>query len=196
MSSKKYALEGAILFLLISKHTDAQSALLTQINQSLNKEFKEHALSDAFKHVLQLFITTEIIITPFNGQSELESHNCLSRFANVDIDCAAEFLKLFRVRIIEHNLFVVSKYYQRISLRRLQELTKLPADELEYHLSDMSFSGDLKLKIDRPAGIISFQVKRTPEQILTEWSGDIGKMLSLMESTCHLINRENMVHKA
>ncbi len=182
--------------MLLSKYSESQSSLLKQINQSLNKEFKELHVSEAFKSVLQLFATMEIITTPFSGQHELESHDSLKRFTNIDPDCAHHFLKLFRVRIIEHNLRVVAKYYQRISLRRLQALTNLQAAELEFHLSDLSFSGDLILKIDRPAGIVSFQSKRTPEQILTEWSGDISKMLSLMESTCHLINRENMVHKA
>jgi hypothetical protein len=33
-------------------------------------------------------------------------------------------------------------------------------------------------------------------QVLTEWSADIGQLLHLMEATCHLINRENMVYKA
>ncbi len=183
------------MFLLLSKHSDNQDTLLKELNQSLNKDFKDLALSDAFKHAITLFITPEIITTPFQGQPELECHDCLRRFSNVDPDCTNHFLKVFRVRIIEHNLRVVSKYYQRISLRRLQELTNLSGEELERHLSDMSFSGDLLLKIDRPSGIVSFQANRSAEEILTEWSGDISKMLSLMESTCHLINRENMVHK-
>ena len=86
------------------------------------------------------------------------------------------------------------------------------------------------VKIDRPAGIISFKHPRAPEVVLSDWSSDVrydilsyhyalylqpslthhststnisflflsfygSKMMTLMESTCHLINRECMVHK-
>lgn len=50
-------------------------------------------------------------------------------------------------------------------------------------------------QIDRPAGIVSFDKPRAPEAVLTDWASDMGKLLGIMESTCHLINRENMVHK-
>ena len=38
-------------------------------------------------------------------------------------------------RVIEHNLFVVAKYYNRISLSRLSELLCLTVDEAETRLS-------------------------------------------------------------
>ena len=66
---------------------------------------------------------------------------------------------------------------------------------LEQHLGDLSVSGDAYVKIDRPAGIVSFRSPRQPAEVLSDWSSDIGKLLSLMETTCHLINRENMVYK-
>lgn len=91
---------------------------------------------------------------------------------------------------------VVAKYFKRITLLRLGELLQLGSDDLEMYLSEMSFAGDLHVKIDRPAGIVSFQSKKQPEEVLSDWSSDIGRMLRLMESTCHLINRENMVYKA
>jgi 26S proteasome regulatory subunit N5 len=51
------------------------------------------------------------------------------------------------------------------------------------------------VKIDRPAGIVDFTRPRAAETVLSDWASDVHKMLSLMESTCHLINRETMVHK-
>lgn len=33
------------------------------------------------------------------------------------------------------------------------------------------------------------------EQILSEWNSDIGQLLQLVERSCHLINKENMLHK-
>ena len=56
-------------------------------------------------------------------------------------------------------------------------------------------SGDVYLKINRPEGIISFSQPRAVEDVLSDWASDIGSLMHLMESTCHLIRRENMVHK-
>ena len=59
---------------------------------------------------------------------------------------------LCRLRVTEHNLLVVSKYYARIRLGRLAELLDLPPAEAERHLSDMVVAGAVAAKIDRPAG--------------------------------------------
>jgi 26S proteasome regulatory subunit N5 len=86
----------------------------------------------------------------------------------------------------------------------------LTADDLEENLSKLSEEsavagsgsaegtvgiGGFYVKIDRPRGVISFRGPREPEIVLSDWAGDVGKMLTLMESTCHLINRETMVNK-
>ena len=84
------------------------------------------------------------------------------------------------------------------------------------------FRAQLYARIDRPAGIISFAPPKSPNELLNEWSSDIGarsphpfiressvvgltctyftllltgSLLNLVESTCHLIHKENMVHK-
>lgn len=84
------------------------------------------------------------------------------------------------------------------------------------------FRAQLYARIDRPAGIISFAPPKSPNELLNEWSSDIGErsahpfihessvggstctyvlclrtgsLLNLVESTCHLIHKENMVHK-
>jgi 26S proteasome regulatory subunit N5 len=56
-------------------------------------------------------------------------------------------------------------------------------------------AGSIYAKIDRPANIISFQKPQSPEELLTNWSSDISELLRLVETTCHLINKENMIHK-
>ena len=86
----------------------------------------------------------------------------------------------------------------------------LSTDDLEAHLSRLSESGSkslkegengangnngLYVKIDRPSGIINFKAPRECESVLSDWASDVSKMLTLMENTCHLINRETMVYK-
>ena len=55
--------------------------------------------------------------------------------------------------------------------------------------------GTLVAKIDRPAKIIQFTPPKPPEEALSDWAADISKMLTLVDNTCHLINKEHMVHK-
>jgi 26S proteasome regulatory subunit N5 len=94
-----------------------------------------------------------------------------------------------------------------------------------YQLTEASIStlvsdGAIYAKIDRPAKIVSFVRPNSPEEQLTNWSGrslavmrlsmcrredsndlvhaisaDISQLLRLVETTCHLINKENMIHK-
>ena len=55
--------------------------------------------------------------------------------------------------------------------------------------------GDVYVKMDRPAGIVTFGAPRSINTVLTHWSSDVHSLLSIMDKTAHLIARENMVHK-
>ena len=57
-----------------------------------------------------------------------------------------------RLRVTEHNILVVGRFYARIRMSRLAQLLDLPVPEAEKHLSDMVVAGALAAKIDRPAG--------------------------------------------
>ncbi|CAI0428418.1 unnamed protein product [Linum tenue] len=109
------------------------------------------------------------------------------------VDKAAEDL---RQRVIEHNILVVSKYYSRITVKRLAELLCLSVPETEKHLSEMVVSKALIAKIDRPMGVVSFQVAKDSNDILNSWSSNLEKLLDLVEKSCHQIHKETMVHKA
>lgn len=189
----KVALEASIVYLLTSKRDNHQHDMLHRVKKQLTTTFKDHLLSGFVVHALSLFSKDEIIVTPFTGQDLVLAHSTWNIFATPEE--LVYFHQQFAHRIVEHNLRVVSKYYEKISLLRLQNLTQLSRATLEQHLSEMSYSGALGLKIDQPAGIVTFAPKRSSEEVLTEWSSDITKMLQLMEATCHLINRENMVYK-
>ena len=157
------------------------------------KALKDVTSTPIFAATLQLFTTKEIIIAPYVNQEVLESHPCLYRVGGKE--AAAYFVSNFHKRIIQHNLRVIAGYYRRIRFNRLCDLLQLDLEQVEIHLSDLCASGDCYLKIDRPSGIVSFGEPRPAAGILSDWASDIGKMLNLMESTCHLIRRENMVHK-
>ncbi|XP_044968852.1 26S proteasome non-ATPase regulatory subunit 12 homolog B-like [Hordeum vulgare subsp. vulgare] len=106
---------------------------------------------------------------------------------------AAEDLKL---RIIEHNILVVSKYYSRISLKRLADLLCLSLQEAEKHISDMVNSKALIAKIDTPMGIVSFRTAQDSNGVLNSWASNLEKLLDLVEKSCHQIHKETMIQKA
>jgi len=101
-----------------------------------------------------------------------------------------------KLRIIEHNILVVSKYYSRISLKRIADLLCLSLQEAEKHLSDMVNSKSLIAKIDRPMGVVSFRTAQDSNGVLNSWATNLEKLLDLVEKSCHQIHKETMIHKA
>ena len=112
------------------------------------------------------------------------------------VERGAEYFKILRRRVMEMNARVISKYYKRIRLERMSVLLAVGRDELEKILSDMVSENALYCKIDRPMGIVSFVKNQSPEAVLDRWSNDVSKMLTLIDQTCHLIAKENMVNQA
>ncbi|KAI7294591.1 hypothetical protein KC315_g19089, partial [Hortaea werneckii] len=98
-----------------------------------------------------------------------------------------------RKRVIEHNVRVVAKYYTRITFARLTQLLDLPAPETEKYISDLVTSKTIYARIDRPAGVVSFEKKCDADEVLNEWSGNMKSLLGLLERIDHLITKEEMM---
>ncbi|CAO2826131.1 unnamed protein product [Amaranthus hypochondriacus] len=176
-------------YLALAPHDPMQSSLL-------NSTLEDKNLSEIpkFKSLLKQLVTMEVILwtmlwNEFEGEFDSEK-NLLGGSLG---EKAAEDL---RQRVIEHNILVISKYYSRITLKRLSELLCLSIQEAEKHLSDMVVSKSLVAKIDRPMGIVCFQVVKDSNDILNSWSMNLEKLLDLVEKSCHQIHKETMVHKA
>ena len=50
-------------------------------------------------------------------------------------------------------------------------------------------------KINRMDGIIDFTQHTNTAQQLNKWADGVNEVLNLMGTTCHLITKEQMVHK-
>ena len=74
-------------------------------------------------------------------------------------------------------------------MTRLTELLDLSALTTERTLCKLVTDKTVYARIDRPAGIVSFKQKKSINQVLNGWSGDVGKMLSLVEKTSHLVSK-------
>lgn len=158
---------------------------VSDILERFKKEEKTAQLP-VFKQLLVDLTTIELMEWPLKGEKDIKNVG----FFKGDASRWQEFHK----RIIQHNIRVISSYYTRITTKRLSELLQLDADKTEEYLSEMVNNKQIFVKIDRCAGTMNFQQKQTPQQILNEWGNDISSLLSLVDKTCHLIHKENMIH--
>jgi len=179
----KPALKKAVIFLILSPFDSEVSDLLHRL-----KEEKKMAELPECKRLLEWFTTSELINWPIPNEGEWKSDD------NFKGEKGDDRWNDFHKRVIQHNLRVMGLYYSRITFKRLAQLLHLDPDKTESYLSEMVSSKQLYAKIDRPAGIVSFAKTPTSGEQLNTWSSDISELLSLVERTCHLINKENMVH--
>ncbi|OIT39063.1 26s proteasome non-atpase regulatory subunit 12 -like a, partial [Nicotiana attenuata] len=176
-------------YLVLSPHDPMQSSLHNSTLEDKNLSEIPH-----FRLLLKQLITMEVIQwTALWNTFKDEFENEKNMPGGTLGDKAAEDLRL---RVIEHNILVVSKYYSRITLKRLADLLCLSIQEAEKHLSVMIVSKALVAKIDRPMGVVCFQPAKDSNDILNSWAFNLEKLLDLVEKSCHQIHKETMVHKA
>ncbi|KAL6636504.1 hypothetical protein ACP70R_024076 [Stipagrostis hirtigluma subsp. patula] len=176
-------------YLVLAPHDPMQSSLL-------NATLEDKNLSEIpnFRLLLKQLVTMEVIQwTSLWEYFKNEYENEKNFLGGALGEKAAADLKL---RIIEHNILVVSKYYSRITLKRVADLLCLSVQEAEKHLSDMVNSKSLIAKIDRPMGVVCFQTAQDSSGILNSWATNLEKLLDLVEKSCHQIHKETMIHKA
>ncbi|XP_010924969.2 26S proteasome non-ATPase regulatory subunit 12 homolog A isoform X3 [Elaeis guineensis] len=176
-------------YLVLSPHDPMQSSLL-------NCTLEDKNLSEIpnFRLLLKQLVTMEVI--QWTGLWEMYKNEFENEKTMLGGSLGAKAAEDLKLRVIEHNILVVSRYYSRITLKRLANLLCLSLQEGEKHLSDMVVSKSLTAKIDRPMGIICFQRAKDSNDILNSWAMNLEKLLDLVEKSCHQIHKETMVHKA
>jgi len=177
----KLALTNTVVFLVLSAYTSEQQDMMNRIN--LDPKLKK---IPECKETLKLFLKKEIIAYPTPHQSALESLPSVRRSSADD----EAWPKVFRTRVVQHNVRIAALYYDRIEGRRLAEILGLEHAALEQEISKMVSDGSVYAKIDRPNDVIRFKARKSPEEILSDWGADIKHLLNLVESTTHLIHKE------
>lgn len=181
------ALQNTVLFLALSPYSMEQQNMLHRIQLDSNLE-----KLGACHGTIKLLLTKEIVSYPLPHQQELESFDGFTTCVDGDEDLIAHWKSIFRARIIQHNVRVASLYYRRIHGERLAQLLGLTNEELEKEVASMVSNGEVYAKIDRPNDIIRFKQEKNPEAVLSDWASDISTLLHLVETTSHLIQKENM----
>ncbi|KAJ2784252.1 proteasome regulatory particle subunit [Coemansia javaensis] len=182
-------LENIVLYLVLSPYDNEQSDMLHRIKQDHNLEkLPLHA------QLVRGFTTLELTRWPAIESVYGPEFRATDVFSAATEDGAKRW-GVLRDRVIEHNIRVVAKYYERATIPRLGELLDLGADDVEAFLSRAVVAGTIYARIDRPEGIVSFAKPRDGEEQLNAWASDVGKLLGLVEKTTHLIAKEEIVHK-
>jgi len=181
-----------VIFVILSPHDNEQSDFINRVNSIVLLE-----KLPGYKAIIALLLTVEIIVwkTLFEKLQPLFfQFEGLKQVFKDDQDMKI-FWEELHLRIIEHNIRVIEKYYKRITTSRLASLLSLNEKETEQHLGRMVVSGSVYAKIDRPHGIVVFQKIQTASEHLNAWVNDIDSLLKIVENSCHLIERENMIYK-
>ncbi|KAJ5073406.1 26s proteasome non-atpase regulatory subunit 12 [Anaeramoeba ignava] len=178
----KAAISYMIIYAILSPHSVEQFDIANRIYQE-----KNNLEGISLKNLLKSFLTDEICDWQLLTQKFAEEllHHPIFKEGE-----KGKEWETLRLRLIQHNIRIIEKYYSRITLKRLGELLCLNTDEAERHLADLVSSKTVFAKIDRLLGNVSFIKKKEPTQIIQEWSTQINTLSSLIESTSHLINKE------
>jgi len=182
----KDALQTTVVYLALSPYSSEQQDMMNRVREDANLEKLPF-----FLNTIKLFLKKEIIGYPMANQAEIEGIPALAEGGQ---DLVQIWHESFHRRIIQHNVRVASLYYRRIHGARLAQLLGLDAARLEKEISSMVSDGSVYAKIDRPKDIIRFVEPKSPESVLSDWASDIDKLLHMVETTTHLINKEKM-HK-
>mmetsp|Transcript_133260 Transcript_133260/g.198231 ORF Transcript_133260/g.198231 Transcript_133260/m.198231 type:complete len:444 (+) Transcript_133260:24-1355(+) len=175
------------IFSVLSAHSSEQSDMI-------NRTFLLKKLSELplYRQLLKQFLTKELM-----NWSEIEAHYSgeLSSFPQFSGESGEKLWKILQLRVVEHNIRVIAEYYSRIKSDRLCQLLGLEQSIVEERLSDLVVNGSIYARIDRPAGLINFRRPSSPVDTLNDWKGNVNELLNLIEKTCHLVQRENMVYQ-
>lgn len=184
----KKAVENAVLFVVLAPFDNEQSDLIQRVYIEADE-----VDTPVYRDLLKCFITTELMRWAMIEQIYGPTLGQNTALATGD-EAARKRLKELHNRVVEHNIRVIAKYYTRITTKRLTQLLDLPDKDCEEFLSKLVVSKTIYAKIDRPAGIVSFAKSKHANEVLNEWSQDINALLGLIEKTCHLITKEEIIH--
>jgi 26S proteasome regulatory subunit N5 len=186
----KPILTAHVLYLALSMFDNEQADMLLKLEKMEGKKLEKVPV---FHQLVKIFNRQELTRWPLPDEKDLKAHVV---FTDSPHEGGADRWVLLRKRLNQHNIKVVSRYYDQIKTARLNELLGLDDKETETELSEMVCGKFVSAKIDRPAGTIKFGQKVNYTDTLNDWGGSISKMLDMVENTCHLIQKEQMVHAA
>ncbi len=175
------ALSNMVVFVVLSPFDNHQSDLMNRI--WVDRKLEETPLQ-LFREFMKPFVKGEIIHWPqFNTQYKetiFLKHRAF-HFGN-DFERWNEL----HDRVVEHNIRIISKHYERISMKRLAQILYLETKPTEDYVSKMVSSKTITAKIDRIDAIVTFKPSQQSGQVLNDWNENIVQLLNKVEKITHL----------
>ncbi|KAL8566124.1 26S proteasome non-ATPase regulatory subunit 12 [Nucella lapillus] len=191
----KEALKCVVLYLVLAPYDNEQSDLIHRV-----KEDKTLEQIPKYRDMLKCFTTPELIQWKMlcqNFETELKTGSAANPPTHVFNPKQENGVKRWsdlKIRVVEHNIRVMAKYYTRIRMKRMSELLDLTDGETEEFLSGLVVNGTVGAKVDRLAGVVQFTQHKDPSDVLNDWAAKLSQLMSLVNKTNHLINKEEMIH--
>ena len=171
--------ENYVLFLSICP---PELETKNMLNELLLKYKKELDKNESILYIVEKRLSDEIIII---------DNKLFNIYKNFDIFKEnPNLLDLFRKYWIQHDLSLFEKFFAKIHIKRISELTSVPIDEIEKEIADMVVNNYIFARINRIEKIVNFKKKTDYHDDLDNFNYDMDAMLKKIEETCHLINKE------
>merc|ERR1711957_230628 len=174
--------QNFIMFLSLCPPEKATKDLFSQLNMNYKHDLESHKL---MSDIVKIRLSDDIIRI---------NNEFLNQFVNMK--CFTEDPRkihpgLFRKYLIQHNLGIFKKFFSQVRLERISQMIDINLEEVEQELADMCIEGHIIAKINRINFTVNFKPKQDSADKLNEMNFDLGKMLDIVEDTCHLIHKEN-----
>ena len=175
----KKLFENYVLFLSICP---PEMETKNMFNELLIKYKKELDLDGNILYIVEKRLSDDIILIDnvlFNKFKEYEIFK-----KNQDL------IALFKKYWIQHDLSLFEKFFGKIHIERISEMTLVSIEEIENELADMVVNNYIFAKINRIEKIVNFRKKTDYHDELDNYNYDMNSLLGKIEETCHLINKE------
>ena len=202
-ANRVVSFQNFIIFLMISSHSNEKVDLLNIVNAKYPREL-DQPQTEALSKFLRRFLSAELV--PFDAAHVENDVRGFEPFREDVTEHSSIHLQEFLRQLIQHNIRTIQTYYSRIRLNRLAQLAGVASDLAERELCDMVVKKTgVSAKINRMQGVVVFKkggvegtasasTEKNANEALNEWNFDVRLMLDKIEQTCHLINREKVVH--
>jgi 26S proteasome regulatory subunit N5 len=195
-AKKLEVLKNVVIYAILSPYDNEQSDLLHRIlEEKVLEEVPE------YRDLLKLFSTPELIRWTFITQTyerilrQGSPQSPATAALGADPAGQKRWSDL-KSRVVEHNIRIMSKYYSRVTLRRMSQLLDLTPQETEDTLSSLVVKKTVWAKVDRLEEIVSFSAYKDPSDVLNDWSHDISSLMQQICKVNHLINKEEMINQS
>jgi 26S proteasome regulatory subunit N5 len=175
-------LENYIAYLVLCTHNPEQVKHFQDLKANYAHDLEAQPRLDK---LVDAILATELISTNINDYNvgDLEPFSSKNEHSETHT-------KRFRKELIQHNLRIIEKYYDRVSLDRIAKLIGVDTETAEAELCEMINNKLVFAKVNRLDSLIDFRKKKNENETLNDWRFDLHKILDLVDQTSNLITRE------